>query len=167
MQPRMHPTGHAYNRASPCARVCGPITASAYPRACPYHRAHIEAHGNSPASRFRDGCVDVAHRCLSRYAPPSRPCAAWVRRVCMCECVACASVHALARAVLHLHTKRALQGVRVHESVYAAVRTSMCACGSCSQAFQSASAFNANIGAWNTASVSNMAVVCAARAAAR
>jgi hypothetical protein len=30
------------------------------------------------------------------------------------------------------------------------------------QAFGSASAFNANIGAWNTASVSNMAVVCAA-----
>ena len=30
------------------------------------------------------------------------------------------------------------------------------------QAFWSASAFNANIGAWNTASVSNMAQVCAA-----
>jgi surface protein len=30
------------------------------------------------------------------------------------------------------------------------------------QAFYSASAFNANIGAWNTASVSNMANVCAA-----
>jgi surface protein len=31
-----------------------------------------------------------------------------------------------------------------------------------SQAFGSAKAFNANIGAWNTASVSNMAYVCAA-----
>jgi surface protein len=31
-----------------------------------------------------------------------------------------------------------------------------------SQAFYSASAFNANIGAWNTASVTNMAYVCAA-----
>ena len=30
------------------------------------------------------------------------------------------------------------------------------------QAFHRASAFNANIGAWNTASVSNMALVCAA-----
>ncbi len=30
------------------------------------------------------------------------------------------------------------------------------------QAFASASAFNANIGAWNTASVSNIAYVCAA-----
>ena len=30
------------------------------------------------------------------------------------------------------------------------------------QAFSSAKAFNANIGAWNTASVSNMASVCAA-----
>jgi hypothetical protein len=31
-----------------------------------------------------------------------------------------------------------------------------------SQAFQAASAFNANIGAWNTASVSNLSYVCAA-----
>jgi hypothetical protein len=31
-----------------------------------------------------------------------------------------------------------------------------------SQAFSGASTFNANIGAWNTASVSNMASVCAA-----
>ena len=37
------------------------------------------------------------------------------------------------------------------------------ACGFGAQAFHSASAFNANIGAWNTASVSNMASVCAAR----
>ncbi len=36
------------------------------------------------------------------------------------------------------------------------------ACGFGAQAFQSASAFNANIGAWNTASVSNMRQVCAA-----
>ncbi len=35
------------------------------------------------------------------------------------------------------------------------------ACGSVSQAFSGTSAFNANIGAWNTASVSNMAYVCA------
>ncbi len=39
------------------------------------------------------------------------------------------------------------------------------ACGSASQAFGYTSAFNANIGAWNTASVSNMAYVCAAPAA--
>jgi surface protein len=36
------------------------------------------------------------------------------------------------------------------------------ACGFGAQAFKSASAFNANIGAWNTASVSNMGSVCAA-----
>ena len=36
------------------------------------------------------------------------------------------------------------------------------ACGFGAQAFYSASAFNANIGAWNTASVSTMAYVCAA-----
>ncbi len=36
------------------------------------------------------------------------------------------------------------------------------ACGFGAQAFHSASAFNANIGAWNTASVSNMAYVCTA-----
>jgi hypothetical protein len=30
-----------------------------------------------------------------------------------------------------------------------------------SQAFRLASAFNANIGAWNTAAVSNMSAVCA------
>ncbi len=36
------------------------------------------------------------------------------------------------------------------------------ACGFGVQAFYSASAFNANIGAWNTASVSNMFQVCAA-----
>jgi hypothetical protein len=35
------------------------------------------------------------------------------------------------------------------------------ACGFGAQAFGSASAFNANIGAWNTASVSNMIAVCA------
>jgi surface protein len=37
------------------------------------------------------------------------------------------------------------------------------ACGFGAQAFYYASAFNANIGAWNTASVSNMELVCAAR----
>ncbi len=47
-------------------------------------------------------------------------------------------------------------------------RASLCpsawtTCGFGAQAFNSASAFNANIGAWNTASVSNMAYVCAAR----
>jgi surface protein len=36
------------------------------------------------------------------------------------------------------------------------------ACGFGAQAFAYASAFNANIGAWNTASVSDMAFVCAA-----
>ena len=36
------------------------------------------------------------------------------------------------------------------------------ACGFGAQAFSGASAFNANIGAWNTASVSNMQGVCAA-----
>ncbi len=36
------------------------------------------------------------------------------------------------------------------------------ACGFGAQAFRSASAFNADIGAWNTASVSNLYVVCAA-----
>jgi hypothetical protein len=36
------------------------------------------------------------------------------------------------------------------------------ACGFVAQAFVSASAFNANIGAWNTASVSSMSMVCAA-----
>ena len=36
------------------------------------------------------------------------------------------------------------------------------ACGLGAQAFYSASAFNANIGAWNTASVSNLYAVCAA-----
>jgi hypothetical protein len=36
------------------------------------------------------------------------------------------------------------------------------ACGLGAQAFRSAAAFNANIGAWNTASVSNMVSVCAA-----
>jgi surface protein len=36
------------------------------------------------------------------------------------------------------------------------------ACGLGAQAFFEASAFNANIGAWNTASVSNMGLVCAA-----
>ncbi len=36
------------------------------------------------------------------------------------------------------------------------------ACGFGAQAFQGASAFNADIGVWNTASVSNMAYVCAA-----
>jgi hypothetical protein len=36
------------------------------------------------------------------------------------------------------------------------------ACGFGAQAFYLASEFNANIGAWNTASVSNMACVCAA-----
>jgi surface protein len=41
------------------------------------------------------------------------------------------------------------------------------ACGFGTQAFYSASAFNANIGAWNTASVSNMASVCAACSARR
>jgi hypothetical protein len=37
------------------------------------------------------------------------------------------------------------------------------ACGFGSQAFQFASAFNANIGAWNTASVASLFYVCAAR----
>ncbi len=37
------------------------------------------------------------------------------------------------------------------------------ACGFGAQAFQSASAFNANIGAWNTAAVTSLATVCAAR----
>jgi hypothetical protein len=36
------------------------------------------------------------------------------------------------------------------------------ACGFGAQAFYQASAFNANIGVWNTASVSNMQGVCAA-----
>ena len=36
------------------------------------------------------------------------------------------------------------------------------ACGFGAQAFYSASAFNANIGAWNTASVSSLSYVCAA-----
>jgi hypothetical protein len=36
------------------------------------------------------------------------------------------------------------------------------ACGLGAQAFRSAAAFNANIGAWNTASVSNLYEVCAA-----
>ncbi len=41
------------------------------------------------------------------------------------------------------------------------------ACGLGAQAFQYASAFNADIGAWNTASVSNMYGVCAASSARR
>ncbi len=36
------------------------------------------------------------------------------------------------------------------------------ACGFGPQAFQSASVFNANIGAWNTASVASLSAVCAA-----
>jgi hypothetical protein len=42
-------------------------------------------------------------------------------------------------------------------------RSASTACGFGSQAFESASAFNANIGAWNTASVSSLSFVCAAR----
>jgi hypothetical protein len=47
------------------------------------------------------------------------------------------------------------------------IRASSCpsastACGFGAQAFDGALAFNADIGAWNTASVSNMAYVCAA-----
>ncbi len=37
----------------------------------------------------------------------------------------------------------------------------------CSQVFRDASAFNANIGAWNTASVTSMYYVCAVSAVAR
>jgi hypothetical protein len=58
---------------------------------------------------------------------------------------------------------------RVRDSARMHPRRRMCAlsigvdCGRLgSQAFQQASAFNANIGAWNTASVSNMILVCAA-----
>jgi hypothetical protein len=48
---------------------------------------------------------------------------------------------------------------RNHASLCLTVWT---ACGFGAQAFNSASAFNANIGAWNTASVYNMQGVCAA-----
>ena len=44
----------------------------------------------------------------------------------------------------------------------ARVPSAWTACGLGAQAFESAAAFNANIGAWNTASVSNMQSVCAA-----
>ena len=51
---------------------------------------------------------------------------------------------------------------RIRADTYERVPSASSACGFGAQAFQYASAFNADIGAWNTARVTTLSQVCAA-----
>jgi surface protein len=96
-----------------------------------------------------------------------RPCVrVFVRvrlRVCMCVCV-CLCVCVCVRVC---YGARARAYSRAHTHAYPAANFRSLSVGVdrvwfCSQTFQSASAFDANIGAWNTASVTDLSGVCAA-----
>ncbi len=85
----------------------------------------------------------LAHMCASMWA--------WAcarGSVCLCGCVFGARAHARRACIEHASTVRALS-VGVDRVWFG------------SQAFKSASAFNANIGVWNTGRVSTLSGVCA------
>jgi surface protein len=72
---------------------------------------------------------------------------------------ACMYLHPCASGYTHVLRARPVPETRNRASPCPSAWT---ACGFGAQVFYSASAFNANVGAWNTASVSNMAYVRAA-----
>ncbi len=99
----------------------------------------------------------MMHACIYIHARPATPMngspmRARRTRSRMC----CARVHACARAIGRAH---------IRADTRKRIPSASTACGS--QAFRGASAFNANIGAWNTARVTSLSYVCAAFSAGR
>jgi surface protein len=100
------------------------------------------------------GYVYTKHACIYRHARLATPTNGSPMRARRTHARTCC-VRARARVCDWARTQSAPTPASAFPSAWTAG-------GAARQAFQSASAFNADIGAWNTASVSNMASVCAA-----